>query len=43
VREAAQFQLRFNELWENEDIWAIRQLADEIAQAKERAKKGESG
>ena len=42
VREAAQFQLRFNELWEKEDIWALKQLAAEIEEAIERAKKGDS-
>ncbi|WP_274650101.1 GTP pyrophosphokinase [Paenibacillus humicola] len=40
VREAVQFQLRFNELWEQEDAFAIRVLADEIRSALMRAKKG---
>ena len=39
VREAAQFQLRFNELWEREDAYAIRMLADEIRASLVRAKK----
>ncbi|WP_308634662.1 GTP pyrophosphokinase [Paenibacillus silvisoli] len=40
VREAVQFQLRFNELWEQEDAYAIRMLSDEIRTAINRAKKG---
>jgi putative GTP pyrophosphokinase len=40
VREAVQFQLRFNELWEQEDAFAIRMLADEVRSALNRAKKG---
>jgi len=39
VREAVQFQLRFNELWEQEDAYGIRMLADEIKLALARAKK----
>lgn len=39
VREAVQFQLRFNELWEVEDAWGIRTLADDIRAALQRAKK----
>ena len=39
VREAVQFQLRFNELWEQEDAWGIRTLADDIRVALQRAKK----
>ncbi len=39
VREAVQFQLRFNELWEQEDAWGIRKLADDIRVALQRAKK----
>lgn len=42
VREAAQFQLRFNELWEQEDAYGIRLLADDIKTALKRAKKGQS-
>lgn len=37
-REAVQFQLKFNELWENEDIWGLRLLADQLQEALERAK-----
>lgn len=33
VREAAQFQLRFNELWENEDIWGLKDLSEDIDKA----------
>ncbi|MBB3109978.1 putative GTP pyrophosphokinase [Paenibacillus phyllosphaerae] len=43
VREAAQFQLRFNELWEQEDAYGIRMLADEIKVAISRAKKNNNG
>ena len=39
VREAVQFQLRFNELWEQEDAWGIRTLADDIRVALQKAKK----
>ncbi|MBW7457490.1 GTP pyrophosphokinase family protein [Paenibacillus sepulcri] len=39
VREAVQFQLRFNELWEKEDGYAIRMLADEIRTALIKVKK----
>ncbi|EXX86988.1 GTP pyrophosphokinase [Paenibacillus darwinianus] len=40
VREAAQYQLRFNELWEQEDIWGLKQLADDIQASIARAKRG---
>lgn len=40
VREAAQFQLRFNEIWEMEDAWHLRELSNEIEMAIARAKKG---
>lgn len=40
VREAAQFQLRFNELWEKEDTGGLRLLSDDIGLALSRAKKG---
>jgi putative GTP pyrophosphokinase len=33
VREAAQFQLRFNELWEKEDVWELKKLSEEITEA----------
>jgi putative GTP pyrophosphokinase len=39
VREAAQFQLRFNELWEQEDVWGLQELSEEIKDAIARAKK----
>ncbi|MCC2684436.1 MAG: pyrophosphokinae [Paenibacillaceae bacterium] len=38
VREAAQFQLRFNELWEKEDVWELKKLSDEIGEALFRTK-----
>jgi len=41
VREAAQFQLRFNEIWEAEDTWALTELLNEIEAAIARAKKGD--
>ncbi|RAV09504.1 GTP pyrophosphokinase [Paenibacillus contaminans] len=39
VREAAQFQLRFNELWEKEELWELKDLAFEIDESLSRAKK----
>ncbi|UJF31582.1 GTP pyrophosphokinase [Paenibacillus hexagrammi] len=41
IREAAQFQLRFNEIWENEDVWSLSDLSMEIEAAISRAKKGD--
>ncbi|KIL36264.1 GTP pyrophosphokinase [Gordoniibacillus kamchatkensis] len=41
VREAAQFQLRFNEIWENEELWLLRDLLNDIELALSRAKGGE--
>jgi putative GTP pyrophosphokinase len=41
VREAAQFQLRFNEIWEADDIWGMSDLATEIEAAISRANKGD--
>lgn len=41
VREAAQFQLRFNELWEQDDVWGIKELSSELQAALDRA--GKSG
>lgn len=38
VREAASFQLTFNELWEKEDIWGLKQLAEELQEALNREK-----
>jgi Uncharacterized protein conserved in bacteria len=42
VREAAQFQLRFNELWEQEDMWGLAELSGEVQEALQRARKGTS-
>ncbi|GGG15297.1 GTP pyrophosphokinase [Paenibacillus abyssi] len=39
VREAAQFQLKFNELWEQEDAWGLKELSLDIQEAIRRAKK----
>lgn len=39
VREAAQFQMRFNDLWEQDDVWGLKKLSDEIQLALERARK----
>ncbi|NEW08703.1 GTP pyrophosphokinase family protein [Paenibacillus sp. SYP-B3998] len=41
VREAAQFQLRFNEVWETEDVWGMSELSTQIEAAISRAKKGD--
>jgi len=41
VREAVQFQLRFNELWDKEDVWGLRMLAGELEEALARAKRSE--
>jgi len=40
VREAAQFQRRFNELWEQDDIWGLKELSLEVQAALDRAGKG---
>lgn len=40
VREAAQFQLNFNELWEKEDILGLKVLSLQIMDAINRAKAG---
>ncbi|MFC5700400.1 GTP pyrophosphokinase family protein [Cohnella faecalis] len=40
IREAANFQLRFNELWEQEDIRGLKELSAEIQAAIDRAGKG---
>lgn len=40
VREAAQFQLRFNELFETDDVWHLKELSQQIDVAVSRAKKG---
>ncbi|GIP37978.1 GTP pyrophosphokinase [Paenibacillus sp. J31TS4] len=39
VREAVTYQLRFNELWEQEDIWSLKQLSLSIEEAIIRAKR----
>lgn len=39
IREAAQFQLRFNELWEQDDVWGLKELSLEIQQALTRVAK----
>jgi putative GTP pyrophosphokinase len=39
IREAAQFQLKFNELWETEDVWSLRELSQDLQEALLRAKK----
>jgi putative GTP pyrophosphokinase len=41
VREAANFQLKFNELWESEDIWGLRSLSVQLEEAVLRAKKSD--
>jgi putative GTP pyrophosphokinase len=40
-REAAQFQLRFNEIWEKDDTRALSELIQDLEAAIARAKKGE--
>jgi len=42
VREAAQFQLRFNELWEQGDIWGLNELSVELREALVRAGKNQN-
>lgn len=43
IRDAVQFQLRFNELWEQEDVRGLKDLLSEIQSSLERFGKGESG
>ncbi len=38
--EAAQFQRRFNELWEQDDLWGLKELLSEVQAALARARKG---
>jgi putative GTP pyrophosphokinase len=38
IREAVNYQLRFNELWEKEDYWGLRQLAADIHHSLLRAR-----
>lgn len=40
IREASSFQLRFNELWEKEDIWSLRILADDLKASLRKVKNG---
>lgn len=42
VREAAQFQMRFNELWDTDDVWLLKELLGQVEEAIVRAKKGNS-
>ncbi|WP_281886099.1 GTP pyrophosphokinase family protein [Paenibacillus sp. YYML68] len=39
VREAAHFQLRFNELWDSNDVWLLKELSNQVDEAISRAKK----
>lgn len=41
VREAVQYQLRFNELWDKEDVWGLRILAGELEEALAKAKRSD--
>lgn len=41
VREAASFQLKFNELWEVEDVWGLQALSLQVEEAVHRAKKAD--
>jgi putative GTP pyrophosphokinase len=41
-REAAQFQMRFNEIWEKDDPRALSELTSEIEAAIAKAKKGQT-
>lgn len=43
IREAAAYQLRFNEVWENEDIWNLKQLEAEIQQSLETLRERRNG
>jgi putative GTP pyrophosphokinase len=40
IREAASYQLRFNELWEKGDIWSLKVLRKEIQASLVKAKDG---
>lgn len=37
IREAAYYQLQFNEMWEKDDIWAMKKIADDIKESLEKA------
>ncbi|GIQ68232.1 GTP pyrophosphokinase family protein [Xylanibacillus composti] len=39
IREAVTFQLQFNELWDNEDIWGLKTLSEQIRASLARAQK----
>jgi putative GTP pyrophosphokinase len=43
VREAAAYQLRFNEMWEADDGWELRKLLSDIEAAIMKAKKADAG
>jgi putative GTP pyrophosphokinase len=43
IREAAQFQLRFNEIWEKEELFLLPELSHEIELAIAKAKRGDQG
>lgn len=40
VPEAAEFQQRFNELWEADDTWGLKELSLDVQEALTRAKRG---
>ncbi|NMM55038.1 GTP pyrophosphokinase [Paenibacillus aquistagni] len=42
IREALQYQSRFNEIWEHEDLAGLRQLEEELIQAISDAKRSNS-
>jgi putative GTP pyrophosphokinase len=42
VREAVQFQLKFNELWEQGDTFELKKLAQQIQQSLHKARRGGS-
>lgn len=39
LREAARYQLKFNELWEKEDVWDLKLLDENIQKSLQRLKK----
>lgn len=41
LREAARYQLRFNELWEKENIWDLKRLDERIQHSLTRIKQGD--
>lgn len=42
VREAANFQLQFNEIWETEELMDFRALAEQLEEAVQRAKRNDA-